>query len=79
MHRIEFVDDDALPDGHDFMLVTNGSDALIFYRRSEVTPANLEDSWAAYRALRAKGTPPGTAEPDAAERHLGLVDSRPAS
>jgi len=44
MYRIEFVDDDVLPEGHDFMLLTDNVSALLFYRRSAVTPGNLEDS-----------------------------------
>lgn len=58
MHGIQFVDDDALPAGHDFMLVTGPGGNMIFYRESAVTPSNLEDSWAAYRALQA--APPGS-------------------
>lgn len=77
MHRIEFVDDDALPEGHDFMLVTCETGALIFYRRSAVTPANLEDSWAAYRALREEQNPPPTTAAIESP-HLAVVESQPA-
>lgn len=50
-HSIAFVADDALPAGHDFMLIVSPSGAHVFFRASAVTPAVLEDSWAAYRAL----------------------------
>lgn len=51
-HRIFFVDDDALPEGHDFLLLSCPSgNVRLFYRRSAVTPETLEDSWAAYRAV----------------------------
>jgi hypothetical protein len=74
MYRIEFVDDHVLPEGHDFMLLTNDAgSALLFYRRSAVTPANLEDSWAAYRALREEQSPPPTTM---RERRLESVDAR---
>ena len=54
MYGIRFVEDDALPEGHDFVLVQSGGDVLMFYRESAVTPQNLEASWAAYRALVAQ-------------------------
>lgn len=76
MHRIEFVDDHALPEGHDFMLLTDAAgSALLFYRESAVTPANLEDSWAAYRALREEQSPPPTSMVEG-ERRLAAVESR---
>ena len=49
--RIAFVDDEDMPDGHDFLLVTEASRAWIFYRRSALTPRTLEQSWLAYRRL----------------------------
>lgn len=51
MHGIRLVDDDVMPEGHDFILVEVSDGGLIFYRRSALTAATLEDSWAAYRAL----------------------------
>jgi len=51
-HCITFVDDDALPAGHDFVFVELPAGAHIFYRESALTEQTLEDSWAAYRALR---------------------------
>lgn len=56
-HCITFVDDEALPDGHDFVFVKLPTGAHIFYRRSALTEQTLEDSWAAYRAL-ARRKPP---------------------
>lgn len=51
-HAIQFVDDDALPEGHDFAFVgLPDGGGLIFYRRSALSPESLEGSWAAYRAL----------------------------
>lgn len=52
MHQIQFVDDDALPEGHDFILVQAPAGTAIFYRASAITPRTLEASWAAYRAMR---------------------------
>lgn len=52
MHQIRFVDDTALPDGHDFVLVQAPMGTAIFYRESAVTPRVLEESWAAYRSMR---------------------------
>lgn len=50
-YRIEFVDDQALPEGHDFLLAQTAENAVIFYRESAISPEMLEDSWAAFRAL----------------------------
>lgn len=52
MHAIRFVDDDAMPEGHDFVLVQTPAGAAIFYRISAITPRLLEESWAAYRSMR---------------------------
>lgn len=52
MHQIRFVDDAALPEGHDFVLVQTPTGAAIFYRESAITPRVLEESWAAYRSMR---------------------------
>lgn len=49
---IEFVDDEVMPEGHDFILVSEGDgEERLFYRRSAVTPRTLERSWEAYRRL----------------------------
>lgn len=50
-YSIKFVDDAALPEGHDFVLIKAGDEYCIFYRAGAVRPSVLEDSWAAYRAL----------------------------
>lgn len=52
MHAIQFVSDEVMPEGHDFIFVQVPTGALVFYRESAITPKTLEDSWAAYRALR---------------------------
>lgn len=67
-HCIHFVDDEAMPEGHDFILVQQPGGDLIFYRESAISPGCLEDSWAAYRA--AGRVPPK--EPNRA-RWLNLV------
>lgn len=70
-HAINFVDEAALPEGQDFLFVSIPSGALIFYRESALSPAVLEDSWAAYRACADdghRGTP-------SASRHLSLVST----
>ena len=60
-YAIRFVDDDALPDGHDFVFVVLADGGgLILYRRSALSPQSLEDSWTAYRAL---ANPPPIAPP----------------
>lgn len=48
-YAIAFVED--LPDGHDFLMVQTVEGVLLAYRESAVSPAVLEDSWAAFRAL----------------------------
>lgn len=57
MHSITFVDDDAIPEGHDFVFLEVPEGALIFYRKSALTEENLMDSWAAYRALQRQRPP----------------------
>lgn len=56
-HCITIVDDDALPEGHDFVYVDFPAGAHIFYRRSTLAEGPLEDSWAAYRALMMRRPP----------------------
>lgn len=56
LHVINFVSDEAMPPGHDFIFVALPMGALMFYRESAITPQTLEDSWAAYRALQ-RGKP----------------------
>lgn len=51
MYGINYVD--ALPGWRGFMFIDLGDDgALIYYRRNALTPNNLEDSWAAFRACQ---------------------------
>jgi hypothetical protein len=40
-----------MPEGHDFLLVTEAGVARLFYRRSALTERTLERSWQAYRRL----------------------------
>jgi hypothetical protein len=55
MYGIDYVA--GLPGGRDFMFIDlEGDGALIYYRRDALTPSNLEDSWAAFRACQS--TPP---------------------
>lgn len=58
MYSIRFVDDSALPNGHDFVFVQADEDYAIFFRESAISPQMLEDAWAAYRALDAAPPPP---------------------
>lgn len=51
-HKIRFVSDAVMPDGHDFVFVHVGDDHYIFYRESAVSAELLEESWRAYRAHR---------------------------
>lgn len=66
MHAIRLVEDDHLPDGLDWLFVTEGDDRFIFYRASvlaedpEAGARILAESWAAYRALVADDRPPGS-------------------
>lgn len=48
-YQIVFVD--HLPEGHDFVLVRLPGKVVVAYRRSAVSPAVVEASWAAYDAL----------------------------
>lgn len=64
MHAIQFVDDDTLPEGHDFAFVEVPDGALIFYRESALTEQTLMDSWAAYRALRREPPVEPTSAPE---------------
>lgn len=59
-YEIRFVRDEDMPQGQDFALCVGGPRVVILYRasavRATVDPDRaarvLEDSWAAYRALR---------------------------
>lgn len=54
-YRITFTED--LPEGHDFVLVQAPGQVIVVYRESAITPAMLEDSWAAYRKLLVEPEP----------------------
>lgn len=51
MHAVFFVDDDELPMEQDFLLVDIPDGGLVFHRASAISPKELEDAWAAWRAL----------------------------
>lgn len=51
MYGVRFIDDDALPAGHDFVMVRTDEDTMFFVKRTKVTPRVLEQAWAAFRAL----------------------------
>lgn len=50
---VRLVDDDALPDGHDFVFVSldNGGVGWIFYRQGALGAELIEESWRAGSAL----------------------------
>jgi hypothetical protein len=54
MYEVQFIGDDALPEGHDFMYVDLPDGGVAFLRESAVNPRTLEDAWAAYRAAQAR-------------------------
>jgi hypothetical protein len=70
VHCIQFVSDEVLPEGHDFVFVELPAGAAIFYRESALSPQSLEDSWTAYRSLSAR--PPQQPQPMAPEFPLIL-------
>lgn len=51
MYGVRFIDDDALPEGHDYAMIRTAEDTVFFFKRSKLTPRVLEQAWAAYRAL----------------------------
>jgi hypothetical protein len=54
-YAVRFVDDQAMPEGRDFVLVQLADDEMVvFYRASAVTARTIEVSWAAYRKLVAE-------------------------
>lgn len=48
---------DALPEGHDFVLIQTADLVAAVYRRDAVTEEVLLDSWAAIRALAGQPAP----------------------
>lgn len=50
-YGVEFVCDEAMPEGRDFVLVQGDEWVVMAYRQSAVCPEVLEDSWAAFRAV----------------------------
>lgn len=63
MHRVRFVDDDALPEGHDFVFVTIGEQQVGFLRRSAVSEQLITDAWAALRATHEPVPEPAPTRP----------------
>lgn len=50
-HKVTFVDDGRMPEGHDWMIVETDEGYVCLLRRSRVCPAVLEEAWAGYRTL----------------------------
>lgn len=53
-YMIRFTDDDALPTGHDWMLIRMPDAYFFFIRRSGVTEEALMEGWAAYAQLASR-------------------------
>lgn len=51
---IRFTDDDALPTGHDWMLIRTPDAFCFFIKRSGVTEDALMEGWAAYAQLASR-------------------------
>lgn len=56
MHAIRFIDDQDMPEGHDWVFVEIPHGALVFIRKSALVEQSFEQAWDAYRA--AKTYPP---------------------
>ena len=50
-HEVTFIDDDALPEGHDWALAEVDGDVYFVVKRSRVCPHVLEEGWAAFLYL----------------------------
>jgi hypothetical protein len=50
-HEVHFINDDEMPDGHDWMLLKVGDEVHCLVRRSRVRECVLEDAWSGYRYL----------------------------
>jgi len=48
-YEVAFVDDDALPDGNDWVLVKMPDCWVFAVKRSRVSPQTMQEGWAAYR------------------------------
>lgn len=58
-HRVKFVEDCELPEGHDFVFVDTGEDQFVFFRASAMSPQVIAEAWAALRVLELEaGEPP---------------------
>ena len=57
MYEIEYVEDEALPDGHAWALVRQGPRVCLFLKASAVSQEVLEQAWAGYRALEPRAIP----------------------
>lgn len=52
MYSVMFVDDEALPAGHTWALVSDAEgNFYAFIKRSHVTPHTLEQAWAGFRKI----------------------------
>jgi len=50
-YGVEFVGDEAMPEGRDFVLIQGGGRTRLFYRASAVRPELICDGWAALHAV----------------------------
>lgn len=54
MYSVKFVDDGALPAGHNWAIARDGDgNFYAFIKQSKVSPCVLEQAWAGYRELAA--------------------------
>lgn len=69
MNRSEYVvmeiDEDALPEGHDWILIDEPGRVTFAYARGRLTPQAIAEGWAAYRRVMQRASP--------APRHLRVV------
>ena len=56
-HTVHVVSDDALPEGHDYVLVQHEGGFDVFYREGAISAGSVGSAWAAYRALAEVGPP----------------------
>lgn len=52
-HEVQFVDDQEMPDGHDWLLIDTGRAMICAVRHSRLCPEVLEEAWAGYRLMAA--------------------------
>jgi hypothetical protein len=50
-YRVEFVEDDELPEAQDWVVGMTPVGWVAIFKRSRITAAVLEEAWAAYRRM----------------------------